>query len=109
MKKLFLMTLALVLMAMGATNASAARVSLDEVPFCSWDGWTADARSTGSAECAWVLDEPTGLPYGDSRVINYADLSGYTKLIVTVTSSLFTFSIKPSEYPCIKEIGVLSS
>ena len=86
MKKLFLMTLALVLMAMGATTASAARVSLDEVPFCSWDGWTADARSTGSAECAWVLDEPTGLPYGDSNVINYADLSGYTKLIVTVTS-----------------------
>ena len=86
MKKLFLMTLALVLMAMGATTASAARVSLDEVPFCSWDGWTADARSTGSAECAWVLDEPTGLPYGDGSVINYADLSGYTKLIVTVTS-----------------------
>lgn len=86
MKKLFLMTLALVLMAMGATTASAARVSLDEVPFCSWDGWTADARSTGSAEFAWVLDEPTGLPYGDSNVINYADLSGYTKLIVTVTS-----------------------
>ena len=86
MKKLFLMTLALVLMAMGATTASAARVSLDEVPFCSWDGWTADARSTGSAEFAWVLDEPTGLPYGDGSVINYADLSGYTKLIVTVTS-----------------------
>jgi hypothetical protein len=86
MKKFFLMTLALVLTAVGATTASAAKVSLDEVPFCSWDGWTADARSTGTADCAWVLDEPTGLPYGDGSVINYADLSGYTKLIVKVTS-----------------------
>ena len=85
MKKTFRMMLALTLMFLGVTTASAEKVSLEEVPFCSWDGWTADAKSTGTAECAWVLDESTGQPYGDPSVINYADLSAYTKLIVEVT------------------------
>jgi len=85
MKKTFRMMLALMLLMLGVTNASAAKVSLQDVPFCSWDGWTADAKSTGTVDCAWVLDEPTGLPYGDGNVINYADLSAYTKLTVTVT------------------------
>ena len=86
MKKTFRMMLALTLMFLGVTTASAEKVSLEEVPFCSWDGWTADAKSTGTADCAFVLDEPTGLPYGDGNVINYADLSAYTKLIVEVTA-----------------------
>ena len=77
--------LALTLMFLGVTTASAEKVSLEEVPFCSWDGWTTDAKSTGTADCAWVLDESTDLPYGDSGVNNYADLSAYTKLIVEVT------------------------
>lgn len=85
MKKTFRMMLALTLMFLGVTTASAEKVSLEEVPFCSWDGWTADAKSTGTADCAWVLDESTGQPYGDPSVINYADLSAYTKLIVEVT------------------------
>ena len=86
MKKTFRMMFTLMLLMLGVTTASAETVSLDEVPFCSWDGWTADAKSTGTADCAWVLDEPTGLPYGDGSVINYADLSAYTKLTVKVTA-----------------------
>ena len=85
MNKTFRMMFALVLMVLGVTTANAEKVSLQDVPFCSWDGWTADAKSTGDATCAWVLDESTGLPYGDPSVINYADLSAYTKLIVEVT------------------------
>ena len=79
------MILALLLCVAGAMNVSAAEISLDEVPFCSWDGWGADAQSTGTAACAWVIGESTGQPYGDSEVINYADLSNYSKLYVTVT------------------------
>ena len=85
MNKTFRMMFALMLLMLGVTNVSAETVSLDEVPFCSWDGWTADAKSTGTADCAWVLDESTDLPYGDPSVINYADLSAYTKLTVKVT------------------------
>ena len=79
------MFLALALMMLGAMNVNAEEISLQEVPFCTWDGWGLDARSTGTADCAWVIGESTGLPYGDGSVINYADLSSYTKLIVTVT------------------------
>lgn len=85
MRKTYQMILALLLCAVGAMNVSAAEVSLQEIPFCSWDGWGADAQSTGTADCAWVLGESTGQPYGDSQVINYADLSNYSKLYVTVT------------------------
>lgn len=53
--------------------------------FFAWDGWGADAQKTGPAECSFVLNESTGQPYGDSQVINYADLSLYSKLIVTCT------------------------
>ena len=53
--------------------------------FFAWDGWGADAQKTGPADCAYVLGESTGQPYGDPSVINYADLSLYSKLIVTVT------------------------
>ncbi len=86
MRKTYMMLFALVLIALGATKANAGEIiSLQEVPFCSWDGWGVDAQKTGEAECAWVVGESTGQPYGDSQVINYADLSLYSKLIVTVT------------------------
>ena len=86
MRKTYMMLFALVLIALGATKANAGEViSLQEVPFCSWDGWGVDAQKTGEAECAWVVGESTGQPYGDPSVINYADLSLYSKLIVTVT------------------------
>jgi hypothetical protein len=85
MRKTYQMFLALLLMAVGAMNVSAEEISLQEVPFCTWDGWTLDASSTGEAECAWVVGEASGLPYGDSNVINYADLTNCTKLTVIVT------------------------
>ena len=60
------------------------KVSLEEAPFQAWDGWV-NANPTGNGYGAFVLNESTGLPYGDGNVNNYADLSEYTKLIVTVT------------------------
>ncbi len=85
MKKTYKLMLMLVLMALSTANVKAELISLDEVPFCSWDGWGADAKSTGEATCAFVLNESTGQPYGDPSVNNYSDLSNYTKLIITST------------------------
>ena len=86
MRKTYMTLVALVLAVLGATTAKAGEIiSLQEVPFCSWDAWGADAQSTGSADCSWVVGESTGQPYGDPSVINYADLSLYSKLIVVAT------------------------
>ena len=81
------MCAALVLGMLAATTASAQnRISLQEVPFCSYSGWGMDAQKTGDAECAWVVGEATGQPYGDGGVINRADLSQYSKLIIVATA-----------------------
>ena len=83
MKKTYMTLVALVLSVLGVTNVNAGEIiSLQEVPFCSWDGWGADAQSTGDAECLFILNEAAGNVYGDVSVINYADLSLYSKLIV---------------------------
>jgi hypothetical protein len=58
--------------------------SLETVPFQAWDGWV-NANPTGNGWGAFVLNESTGQPYGDGNVINYADLSAYSKLIVVAT------------------------
>ena len=86
MKKTYKMFLALLLCALCGVSVKAEVISLQEVPFCTWNGWDANAQSTGEAECAWVIGEAGQLPYGDSNVNNYADLSNYTKLIITVSS-----------------------
>jgi len=81
-----MMLLTMLFTVLGVANVNAGEmISLQEVPFCSWDGWGIDAKSTGDADCAWVLDESTGQPYGDPSVINYADLSMYSRLVVTAT------------------------
>lgn len=81
------MCVALVLGMLAATTASAQnRISLQEVPFCTYSGWGMDAQKTGDAECAWVVGEATGQPYGDGGVINRADLSQYSKLIIVATA-----------------------
>ena len=86
MRKSFRMFLTLALVMLGVTTMSAGeRISLQEVPFCTWDGWGADAQSTGDATCLWVVGEPNGNVYGDTDVKNYADLSLYAKLIVVAT------------------------
>ena len=83
MRKTYMTLVALVLSVLGVTNVNAGEIiSLQEVPFCSWDGWGAEAQSTGDAECLFILNEAASTVYGDDRVINYADLSLYSKLIV---------------------------
>lgn len=61
-------------------------VSLTADMFKSWDSAT-EPTTSSAANGACVLNESTGLPYGDGNVyyLNYADLSDYTKLIVTVS------------------------
>ena len=61
-------------------------VSLTADMFKSWDSAT-EPTTSSAANGACVLNESTGLPYGDGGVyyLNYADLSDYTKLIVTVS------------------------
>ena len=86
MRKFTKMFATLALFVLGALNVGAQeQVDLTPDMFFAWDGWGADAQKTGPAECAYVLGESTGQPYGDPSVINYADLSLYSKLIVTVT------------------------
>lgn len=85
MRKTYMMLVTLALFLLGMTNANAGeRISLEEVPFCTWEGWDANAQATGTADCAWVIGEATGQPYGDASVNNFADLSLYSKLIVVV-------------------------
>ena len=86
MKKSYKLFLACLLCAIGAMNVYAdERVPLTQDMFFAWDGWGADAQKTGPADCTYVIGESTGQPYGDSQVINYADLSLYSKLIVVCT------------------------
>ena len=87
MKKTFRMMLTLALVMLGAMNVSAGElISLQEVPFWQHsDAWGLQEAKTSKAECAWVLDESTGQPYGDTSVKNFADLSLYATLVVTVT------------------------
>ena len=59
--------------------------SLLEVPFGRWSAWVGGVM-TDVLIPAWNVGEPNGLAYGDGSVINYSDLSIYTKLIVTATA-----------------------
>lgn len=80
-----------------AFNSKAATASNDETAtavdltagfYHRWDGIDANAKVTPeNVYGACVLNESTGLPYGDGNVscLNYADLSGYGKLVVTAT------------------------
>ena len=90
MRKNFRMYLTLALVMLGVMSVNAQElVSLQEAPFTTWeggsDGYGKDASAGSAADCAWVIGEPTGQPYGDSQVINGADLSLYSKLIITYT------------------------
>ncbi len=80
------MLLALLAMAFGAVNANADEtISLQEVPFTTWSEYGVAGSAGNPADCAWVVGEPTGQPYGDGSVINGADLSLYTQLIIKYT------------------------
>ncbi len=60
--------------------------SLKDVPFGKWNGWGADAQQTSTYNTTWELFKTTGQSYGDSGVNDYADLSAFDKLYVTVAS-----------------------
>ena len=62
-------------------------------------GFGASATQGGDAGCEYVLNSSTGTPYGDNGVNNYADLSGYAKLVVTVAEGTprFLFNRDVSE------------
>lgn len=80
------MFLALALVMLGAVSVKAEeRISLQEVPFYSWDGWDGNAAKIAEANCAWGVGTSTGSVYGDPSVINYADVTLYSKLILTVS------------------------
>ena len=87
MRKTYQMFLALALMVLGAMNVSAEEISLQEVPF--WDHpktggvWGLNAPKDTPSTPAWVVGESTGQPYGDSEVLDFADLSGFDKLVIT--------------------------
>lgn len=93
MRKTYQMFLALVAtMLLGAMNVSAEEISLQEVPFWAHEAglWGLDAPkntqiTVGSEQCAFVLGESTGQPYGDSSVNSWADLSGFDQLVITYT------------------------
>ena len=90
MRKNFRMYLTLALVMLGVMSVNAQElVSLQEVPFTTWtggnDGYGKDATAGEAANCDWVIGEPSGQPYGDSQVINGADLSLYSKLIINYT------------------------
>jgi len=62
------------------------QVSLQDIPFYDCEGtFGKDAKKEKTAGFAWVVNESTGQPYGDGNVINFADLSEYSKLLVVAT------------------------
>ncbi len=63
----------------GYTNLTAAMFKQHE---------TFGGAEMGTAGCAYDVFKSTGMPYGDGSVgwLNYADLSGYDKLIVVATA-----------------------
>lgn len=54
--------------------------------FYNWTAADATGTKKGSAGCAYVLNESTGMPYGDGNVayLNYADLSQYQIFSLTL-------------------------
>ena len=90
MKKFYQMCVALVLGMLATTTATAGEmISLEKVRFYANGGWASDSKSEpakgGKATPAWVIGEPTGQPYGDPSVNNFADLSDYTKLVIVAS------------------------
>ena len=100
MKKTYQLFVSFMLCMMGAMNVSAAEASLETIPFWDHESGTPwdmnapketqltpyyDDASAGDGAFAFVLGTSTGMPYGDSRVMGFADLTNYIALKVTVT------------------------
>ena len=67
--------------------------------FYNWTAADATGTKKGSAGCAYVLNESTGMPYGDGNVyyLNYADLKDYSTLSVTATAGTPRFLFNRNE------------
>ena len=90
MKKILLLftLLAGVVSAMAQGQEKVEEFDLTADLFHVWDSPAADASiSDNNGGGAFVLNEASGLPYGDGNVseVRYADLSEYDQLVVTVT------------------------
>ncbi len=70
--------------------------------FSSWTDYV-NGEIVEAADCAFVLEEATGLPYGDGNVINYIDLSAYKSLVVVASAGeprfLINRNIKDGQDP----------
>ena len=55
--------------------------------FFTWTAADATGEKVQNAGCAYVLNESTGMPYGDGNVhyLNYADLSDAVELVIVAT------------------------
>ena len=65
-------------------------VAISSDIFKVWDGVGADAKVVGDAGCAMNFGVETDCPYGDTSLpeTHYADLSAYSKLVVTYTTDM---------------------
>lgn len=63
----------------------------------SWNGYGAGSYQTGAGSYSYVLGSSTTQPFGDANVIDYADLSEYDKLVVTMTSGTPRFLFNRTE------------
>lgn len=79
------MLLAMVLMALCAVSVNAGeRIPLTADGFFQHTGWGINAVKTGPFNAAYILNEPSGCPFGDSDCNAYLDLGAYSKLIVSM-------------------------
>ena len=97
MKKTYRMLLAMALIMLSAMNVSAQEeeISLEEVPFWAHETglWglnasknTEMAKVTEGNGCLWLIGTPSANVYGDTNVNGFADLSPYTKLVITYSA-----------------------
>ena len=71
-------------------------VDLTAEGFSTWSDWV-NGEATGTAECALVLNESTGQPYGDPSVNNYIDLTAYKALVVVASDGVPRFLLNRDE------------
>ena len=69
--------------------------------FHEWSGVDANAEIVGNALCAYNLNNSTDIPYGDGNVYyrNYADISKYSKLVITCSEGIFRIMLNRKEHP----------
>ena len=80
-----------------STGLSSQGRALNEIQMHTWSDWGAEAIQTGNVNAEYVLNSPTGVPYGDPGVNNYVDLTDYAILVVTVTNGTPRFLFNRTE------------